>query len=613
MRRFVLTFISLLLFSTAVILQIPPVSAATLGDRVLSEGSQGDDVASLQQMLSLAGYEISDPSGQFGAKTAESLKQFQQDFGLPVTGVADSAFFQFIRTNRPQVDFIPVEPDGRFSKTVELVNKRYAALLSQFPSSPVETGYKQVHFTKTSKEALIPPAKDGYQLYAVKPGDTLPFIAAMYDTDYQSLMQANNLTSSILAIGQKVNVPAVGSRLKYLTISSATLRTDPAVDSAGIEEIAFASSVVQLETKGDWSHVLLQNGERGWLASYLLSDTLPSRAASHPVSPNSSREILGFYVDDSVPDSYETVVEHGNSLTSVAPFWYQLSSKADGSISTYANESNSVKLMTVAKKRNLKVLALIHNFVYQEPEKNRSLFHSVLKSQANQERFISQVLSLLERKGYDGINIDIEYVYPYDRDAFTDLITKLSSRLHNKGYLMTISLPAKVYDDRQNSFSGAFDYKRLGQACDEVLIMAYDEHWFGGEPGPIASLPWVKNVADYTLRQMPASKILLGISAYAYDWNTSGGKTASLSYAAAVSRLVRYHGLLKWNDQSSSPFYTYTDNNGQSHTVWFENSYSLSLKLDLVNRYNLQGIGIWRLGLEDPDYWQAINKKFNGK
>ncbi|MGZ4161931.1 MAG: glycosyl hydrolase family 18 protein, partial [Neobacillus sp.] len=59
--------------------------------------------------------------------------------------------------------------------------------------------------------------------------------------------------------------------------------------------------------------------------------------------------------------------------------------------------------------------------------------------------------------------------------------------------------------------------------------------------------------------------------------------------------------------------FNYVDEKNHSHQVWFENSYSLQFKLNLVEKYNLQGIGIWRLGLEDPKYWSAIPKKIKVK
>ena len=43
----------------------------------------------------------------------------------------------------------------------------------------------------------------------------------------------------------------------------------------------------------------------------------------------------------------------------------------------------------------------------------------------------------------------------------------------------TLSVPSN--DDN-------YDYKTLSQNVDYLILMAYDEHWNGSEPGPVASL-----------------------------------------------------------------------------------------------------------------------------
>ncbi|MBQ9031223.1 MAG: peptidoglycan-binding protein [Parasporobacterium sp.] len=56
--------------------------------RVLTNGSSGDDVYALQQMLAAYGYFYDDPTGYFGDLTENALIQFQYDFGLDADGVA---------------------------------------------------------------------------------------------------------------------------------------------------------------------------------------------------------------------------------------------------------------------------------------------------------------------------------------------------------------------------------------------------------------------------------------------------------------------------------------------------------------------------------------------
>lgn len=60
-----------------------------------------------------------------------------------------------------------------------------------------------------------------------------------------------------------------------------------------------------------------------------------------------------------------------------------------------------------------------------------------------------------------------------------------------------------------------------------------------------------------------------------------------------------------WDSEAKSPFFKYMEN-GASHEVWFESPHSLKPKLELVEKYDIAGIAIWKLGYEDSLYWEAI-------
>ena len=96
--------------------------------------------------------------------------------------------------------------------------------------------------------------------------------------------------------------------------------------------------------------------------------------------------------------------------------------------------------------------------------------------------------------------------------------------------------------------------------------------------GAIASIGWVRSVVAYATTVIPKSKILLGTAAYGYDWSSSGTKAYGI---ASVYNLAASNGAtIKWDSNAQSPYFTYTDGNGTSHTVWFENAQSLNYKLD---------------------------------
>lgn len=88
-----------------------------------------------------------------------------------------------------------------------------------------------------------------------------------------------------------------------------------------------------------------------------------------------------------------------------------------------------------------------------------------------------------------------------------------------------------------------------------------------------------------------------------------GGPGRPISAKEAMN-LAREKGVkVQWDTPSQSPYFYYQDNSGIKHEVWFESSSSLAFKLELVKKYNLKGIAIWRLGNGTDRFWEIIDNK----
>jgi rare lipoprotein A (peptidoglycan hydrolase) len=69
----------------------PGASARTLGERALEKGDKGDDVVTLQRVLSMKGYSVGGADGVFGRQTKVAVKSFQKRRGLTRDGVVGPA------------------------------------------------------------------------------------------------------------------------------------------------------------------------------------------------------------------------------------------------------------------------------------------------------------------------------------------------------------------------------------------------------------------------------------------------------------------------------------------------------------------------------------------
>lgn len=392
----------------------------------------------------------------------------------------------------------------------------------------------------------------------------------------------------------------------------ARVRKGPGTEFSTLQRLPSGARVTVIASLDDWYQVRLSNGKIGWIAEFLLEGSdLPSlnRVDSNK-SPSSSvqkapeigigkRKIIGYYTEDyhGDPTSYGSLLPNKDFLDSIAIFLHPVSK--DGRVLGETSE----RAMKVAKSGDIQTLALVHNLVQGGFDDMRA--HALLQSYNSRAKAISDIVGILENQGYDGVNIDLENVNPRDRDKLTAFMNELRARLKPRGYLVTMSVPAKTQDHAGQSWVGAFDYYALGKACDYLMLMTYDEHSQVSGSGPVASFPWVERVIKYAITQILRHKVLMGVPAYGYDWNLSTKRTVALSYTQIMNRANRMGIDPSWDSSAKSPFFKYVEN-GVHHEVWFESPHSLKPKLALVEKYDIGGIAIWKLGYEDSQYWKTI-------
>ncbi len=297
--------------------------------------------------------------------------------------------------------------------------------------------------------------------------------------------------------------------------------------------------------------------------------------------------VLGYFYDPSgTPSALSMLKRYLPVLTGIIPFWYTIES--NGSITG----STDPAVLKVAEQHKLWTFALVENMAGQP------VFGPLLNSAVSRQRAIENMLTLVESNGYNGVNLDWEGIASSERTQFSSFVQQLANTFHRHGYYVTLSIPAETQNQPQNSWTGAYNYRALGRSADLLMIMAYDQHYAGGQPGPIASAAWVKRVLDYTISAVKPSKVVLGIPGYGYDWS-GNGPAAALTYSQAESLASQY------GKSGKSNHFVYMQN-GQLHSVWFENTASLLANTNLVSGYELRGIALWRLGIEDPKIWDFL-------
>ncbi len=151
----------------------------------------------------------------------------------------------------------------------------------------------------------------------------------------------------------------------------------------------------------------------------------------------------------------------------------------------------------------------------------------------------------------------------------------------------------------------------MSKYVDYLAVMTYDEHYSGSpDAGSIASLPWVEEAIEATLKEVPPSKLLIGIPLYTRIWTVDGtGKIISNPSAKmpAVRNIVETNGLKPvWLDKDKQYYAEYA-NGVNTNKIWIEDSRSISNRLNLISKYNLAGAACWQLGQAEEDIWEVFD------
>jgi len=246
---------------------------------------------------------------------------------------------------------------------------------------------------------------------------------------------------------------------------------------------------------------------------------------------------------------------------------------------------------------------------------NNNLITQVINNPAAVDQLISELEATILDKGYMGVDIDFEYIVAEDRLAFVSFVAQVRAAVNALGYPTTVALAPKTSDDQPGLLYEGKDYRLLGEAADEVLLMTYEWGYTYSEPKAVAPIENVRRVVEYALSRIPAGKINMGIPNYGYDWPLPyrKGVTAAttIGNVEAVRLAIQYNAEIFYDDIAQTPHFNYTAANGTPHEVWFEDVRSMNAKFDLVQEYGLHGVGYWQIMRLFRANWILLANRFS--
>lgn len=238
------------------------------------------------------------------------------------------------------------------------------------------------------------------------------------------------------------------------------------------------------------------------------------------------------------------------------------------------------------------------------------LAHELLEDEEDQRELIEEIIRTADRKGYQWVDVDFEYVRAEDAQAYARFLARLRRALAPSGRPLIAALAPKTSADQPGRLYEGIDYHLIAQSVDFALLMTYDWGYLSGPPMAVAPLPEVRRVVEYALTEFTPNQLFLGVPNYGYDWPLpfrQGNQARSVNNVEAVRLAWNRHAAIRYDETAQAPWFRYVDDRGVEHEVWFEDARSIQAKLNLAFDYNLYGAGYWNLDRPFPQNWVVLN------
>lgn len=346
--------------------------------------------------------------------------------------------------------------------------------------------------------------------------------------------------------------------------------------------------------------------------------------------------------------------KHLGSIDAVYPFAFTVTTKGELRDQAGLHEKEWKSFIKLAQKKNV---AVIPTIMWSDG----ASIHTVLSATSTRSAHIKEIVRMVEKGKYDGVDIDYEGKKSETIHYFSQFLKELNDALREKSLLCTIEArtpPKSLYKEVPEVINYANDYRTIAEYCDQVEIMAYDQQRADiklneerkGKPYmPVADVAWVEKVIEQTLKDIPKEKIVLGIASYGHHyavtvapnwyrdyWKLGAMNVPSLldlakennvtptrndagemmfTYLPESSNVVSPKSLkipkgTPKGEMVSAQALAYANKTGKEvvfHMGWYSDAGAMQDKIDLAKKYKLKGVAFFKIdGEEDQKVWRSL-------
>lgn len=324
-----------------------------------------------------------------------------------------------------------------------------------------------------------------------------------------------------------------------------------------------------------------------------------TRKESKATSQNQARKVgvvLG-YVSPWDPASLLSLEHHAGQLTHVAADWFSLTG-VEGTLQEDPNDAVRLHCLHYG----IGFLPILRNLEGDtwQPEAVEALAAAPVNER---QQFIKKLISRLP-PGSRGLLVEWSELDPTYKKEISELVCEIAQGLHADGRELWFSVPTG------NDFD-VFDLEKIAEASDRMVAALYDENSEPADPGPLASSDWFQGWLKTMMVYGEPDQWVIGLGCYSYDWRKDTVSVEPIGFTDTMARAAAAGvNAVDVVSEDDSPHFSYLGglNQDQEHEVWFLDAVTFANQLREIAPYHPGGVGLYRLGEEDPTVWDLLKK-----
>ena len=305
--------------------------------------------------------------------------------------------------------------------------------------------------------------------------------------------------------------------------------------------------------------------------------------------------VVGFYVnwDDNSLVSLRKNIDH---LDWVVAEWGLVRPRGDSLPLQFQVDRRVLALAALSPHPPL-VLLMLTNATSTGFDPNA--VRRLIATERSRRAAIRAMVDTATHYGLAGVTIDFEALPASMHPQLLRFLEELRPALVRRHLMLTQAVPG---DDPE------WPIEQYAKVNDRLFLMLYDEHDPSDEPGAIGAQDWFEQHLTDLLRRVPAGKAIVGIGQYGYQWSDTAESALELTFQD-VMELARDNGRTPAMDPGTlNPTFHWTDDDSTRSIVWFLDGATGWDQIRAAERAGVAGVGVWRLGSEDPSLWSVLGR-----